>query len=117
MKQDKPEIVELEAAELEKILQRAESRNFRDEDYKMVIKIISAYVQVCALLQKGKMSIKRLKNIIFGSKTEKTSSVLGGKTKAKDSSSPQDESAKTSDNPDDDSDDKPDPEGGPADTG
>jgi hypothetical protein len=117
MKQGKPEIVELEAAELEKILQRAESRNFRDEDYKMVIKIISAYVQVCALLQKGKLSIKRLKNIIFGSKTEKTSSVVGGKTKAEDSSSPQDESAKTSDKPDDDSDDKPDPGGGPTDTG
>ncbi len=117
MKQDKPEIVELEAAELEEILRRAKSRNLRDEDYGMVINIIKAYVTLLALLQKSRMSIKRLKNIIFGSKTEKTSSVVGGKTKG--TSSSQDESSGTSDKPDDDtdSDDKPDPGGGLTDSG
>jgi len=104
MKRQKPKIVKLEAAELEEILQRAESRNFSDQDYKIVITIIKAYVQVLALLQKGKVSISRLKKMIFGSSTEKTSSVVGNRT---DGSIPsQDESTKSSDKTDssDDSD-------------
>ncbi len=109
MKRKKPEIIELEAAELEKILQRAESRNFSDQDYKIVITIIKAYVHVLALLQKGKISIHRLKKMIFGSKTEKTSAVVGNKN---DRSSPsQDKSTEPSStektDSSDDSDDKP----------
>ncbi len=60
MKRKKPKIVKLDAAELEGILQRAESRNFSDQDYKIVITIIKAYVHVLTLLQKGKVSVRRL---------------------------------------------------------
>ena len=111
MKRQKPKIVKLDAAELEEILKRAESRTFSDQDYKIVITIIKAYVQVLALLQKGKVSISRLKKMIFGSSTEKTSSVV-----ETDRSSPsQDESTDSSDKTDssDDSDDKPDSGGMP----
>jgi len=101
----------LDAAELEEILQRAESRNFSDQDYKIVITIIKAYVHVLTLLQKGKVSVSRLKKIIFGSSTEKTSSVVAG---TPDRSSPsQDESTDSSDKTEssDDPDDKSDPDG------
>jgi hypothetical protein len=115
MKRQKPEIVKLDAAELEEILQRAESRNFSEEDYKIVVTVLKAYVYVTTLLQKSKISMRRLKNMLFGSSTEKTSSVVGDKT---DSSSPsQDESAESpssvtpASNDDTDSDDKPDPDG------
>jgi hypothetical protein len=113
MKRQEPKIVKLEAAELEEILQRAESRNFSDQDYKIVITIIKAYVHVLALLQKGKVSISRLKKMIFGSSTEKTSSVVGNKTDG--SSHGQNETTESSDKTDssDDSDDKPDSGGMP----
>jgi transposase len=116
MKRKKNQNFQVDAAELEEILQRAESRNLSEQDYKTVVAIIKAYVQVYALLQKSKVSISRLKKMIFGSKTEKTSSVVGNKA---DGSSPsQDESSlDTPDSNDDtDSDDKPEPDGSPPDS-
>lgn len=113
MKEQKPKIVKLEAKELEGILQRGQSRNFSEQDYKIVLTIIQAYVQVITLLEKSKLSIKRLKSIVFGASTEKTSSIVGGKKAG--STSKQDEKAESSsDKPDDnDLDDKPDSGGNP----
>jgi transposase len=107
MKAQKPKIVKLKAEELEGILRRGESRNFSEQDYKVVLTIVQAYIHVITLLEKSKVSIKRLKSMIFGSSTEKISSVVGGKTS--DSSTSQDDPAESSsDKPDDtDSDDKP----------
>jgi transposase len=116
MKRKKNQNFQVDAAELEEILQRAESRNLSEQDYKTVVAIIKAYVQVYALLQKSKVSISRLKKMIFGSKTEKTSSVVGNKA---DGSSPsQDESSLDTPDSNDDtaSDDKPEPDGSPPDS-
>ena len=74
----KPRIVEVDMDELRDVLQRAEAKQFRDEDYETAGMVVKSYVQLVDLLKDKNTSIGRLRKMLFGASTEKTETVLGG---------------------------------------
>jgi transposase len=71
-----PKIVELNEAELRGILQRLPERGVNAEDCQKLSTLLDAYLYVLALVSGLKMSIKRLRTMLFGAKTETTAQVL-----------------------------------------
>jgi transposase len=76
----KPTIIELDMDELRDILQRAEAKQFRDEDYETARTVVESYVHLLDLLKDKNTSISRLRKMLFGASTEKTDAVVGGAT-------------------------------------
>lgn len=67
-----PEIVNLSTQELDGIKARLESNTIQDEDKKIILLILSAYLWLQRQLQLKKLGIQRLRNL-FGFNTEKRS--------------------------------------------
>lgn len=78
MIQAKPTIVELDMDELEEILRRLEAKELGADDYETIKAVIGSYVYLVHAVGDKDTTIRRLRQMLFGSKTEKTSAVIGG---------------------------------------
>ena len=74
MKPPKP--IELDADELQDLMQRVEAGALREGDHKILQAVITTYLYFAKLLEAKNTSIKRLRRLLFGSKTEKADKVL-----------------------------------------
>jgi len=77
MIQAKPTIIELDMGELEDVLRRAEER-LDEKDYGLIKAVIESYAYLTELVGDKDTTIRRLRQMFFGAKTEKTSAVVGG---------------------------------------
>jgi transposase len=100
MKTPKQEIVELNKDHLEQLLQRAEAKQLRDEDYETIKALIESYAYLTELLGNKRTSIDRLRKLLFGSGSEKTRDVVkeGGTGETASPASDQDDDATPSAN-------------------
>ncbi len=78
MVQTKPTIVELDMDKLEEILQRLDAKELDADDYETIKAVIGAYVRLFNAVGDKNTTIRRLRQMLFGAKTEKTSAVIGG---------------------------------------
>jgi transposase len=88
MIQAKPTIVELEMDKLEELLRRLEAKELGADDYETIKAVIGAYVHLFHLVGDKDTTIRRLRQILFGAKTEKTAAVVGSKPEPEPPSSP-----------------------------
>jgi len=78
MIQAKPTIVELDMDKLEETLRRLEAKELDTDDYETIKAVIGSYVYLVNVLGDKDTTIRRLRQMLFGAKTEKTSAVIGG---------------------------------------
>ncbi len=78
-----PKIIEVDSPRLEEVLGRAEQA-LTQEDVELIRAIVEAYRYVVDLVEDKNTSIGRLRQLLFGSRTEKTSAVLGRTTDVRD---------------------------------
>ena len=78
----KPTIIELDMEKLEALLQRVESQALQTEDYETIKSLIDAYAYLTVLVGDKNTKIGRLRQLLFGVKTEKTAAVVGDQTDA-----------------------------------
>ena len=71
-----PEIIEVDNQQLEAILLRVEQAGVTAEDVKLIRAVCESYAYVSALLDDKNTSIRRLRQLFFGSASEKTKAVL-----------------------------------------
>jgi transposase len=76
MKRTEPKCVDLDESRLAEFLQRAETLLPTDM-YELLKAIIDTYLQVIVLVARKNATIRRLRNLLFGARTEKTDAVLG----------------------------------------
>jgi transposase len=77
MVQTKPTIIELDMDKLEDILRRLDAKELDADDYEAIKTVIGAYVCLVHTVGEKDTTIRRLRQMLFGAKTEKTSAVLG----------------------------------------
>jgi transposase len=77
------EIIEVDSPRLEEVLGRAEQALTR-EDVELIRAVFQSYVYVVDLVDDKNTSIGRLRQLLFGARTEKTNVVLGRKTGMRD---------------------------------
>ena len=78
MVQAKPTIVELDMDKLEELLRRLEAKQLDVGDYDTIKEVIGAYVYLFHAVGDKDTTLRRLRQILFGAKTEKTSAILAG---------------------------------------
>jgi hypothetical protein len=76
MKKPAPEIIELDRDQLEELMRRAEHA-LEQEDYATIRRILQAYLYLLELVDNKSTTIGRLRKLLFGASTEKTSDVVG----------------------------------------
>src|SRR2546422_673719 len=86
------ELVEVDSDRLEEVLRRAE-RALDEKDAELIRAVFDSYAYVTELVEDKNTSIRRLRQLLFGSRTEKTDSVVGQQTKAPDATGPRDAGA------------------------
>ena len=74
----KPAIIELDMDKLEEILRRLEAKELDADDYETIKAVIGAYVYLFNAVGDKETTIRRLRQMLFGAKTEKTAAVIGG---------------------------------------
>lgn len=72
----KPEIIEMDFAKLEALLDRAEHGAIEKEDYQTIRTVFESYYYLTQLIDQKSTSISRLRKLLFGASTEKTAAVL-----------------------------------------
>lgn len=75
-----PEIIDLDVQQLEALLRRAEEGAFAHEDYSTIRAVLESYFYLTNLIDQKSTTITRLRKLLFGAPTEKTSTVLGRET-------------------------------------
>ena len=65
-KASSPEIIKLEAKEVDDLQQRIAARQLTERDYDLFAAIVAAYYFVVNLLTQKKLTIARLKKLVFG---------------------------------------------------
>src|SRR4051812_47533175 len=73
-----PELVEVDYERLEEVLRRAE-RSLDEKDAALIRAVFESYAYVTDLVEDKNTSIRRLRQLFFGSRTEKTEAVVGPK--------------------------------------
>jgi len=76
MTRKKPEMIEVDARQLDDLLRRAEGK-LDEKDYDLVRAVFESYAYVTDLVEDKNTSIRRLRQLLFGARTEKTDAVLG----------------------------------------
>ena len=71
-----PEMIEVDSTRLEDVLRRAEQA-LDAEDYRLLRAIAESYAYVTDLVEDKNASIRRLRQLFFGARTEKTAAVVG----------------------------------------
>jgi transposase len=77
------ELVEVDSDRLEEVLRRAE-RSLDEKDAALIRAVFESYAYVTELVEDKNTSIRRLRQLFFGKRTEKTAAVVGGKTEDSD---------------------------------
>ena len=80
MRTPKFERVELEMTELEAILDGARSAPLSEEEHRQLKAVLTTLAQLTQELEKKRTSINRLRDLLFGPRTEKTATVLNKRT-------------------------------------
>ena len=70
-----PQIEEIAMKELESLLERAKA-TLSEDDYRLLEKLVDSYVCLTDLVEDRQMTIKRLRQMLFGANTEKTAAVI-----------------------------------------
>jgi hypothetical protein len=78
MKRTEPKVIELNTKKLERALDRAESA-LDEEDYETLKGVVESYAYIAELVGDKSTTIRRLRKLLFGARTEKTETVLGDK--------------------------------------
>jgi transposase len=73
------EIVEVDSTQLEDVLRRVE-QSLDEKDSALIRAVFQSYVYVADLVEDKNTSIRRLRKLFFGARTEKTEAVVGRKT-------------------------------------
>jgi transposase len=74
-----PELIEVDSKELDDLLRRVEQA-LGEKDSILVRRLFESYAYVSDLIEDKNTSIHRLRQLLFGSRTEKTEAVVGEKT-------------------------------------
>lgn len=72
-----PDIIELDAEQLDALLARVEAGQLEPEDVETLIAALKSYAYVTQLIDQRSTTIARLRKLLFGSQTEKTAAVTG----------------------------------------
>ena len=72
-----PDIIELDAEQLDALLVRVEAGQLTPEDVETLIAALKSYAYVTQLIDQRSTTIARLRKLLFGSQTEKTAAVTG----------------------------------------
>jgi transposase len=89
-----PELVEVDSTRLEEVLRRVE-QSLDEKDAALVRAVFESYAYVSDLVEDKDTSIRRLRQLFFGARTEKTDAVVGQKTRKPDTTSSADAVAET----------------------
>src|SRR3954469_9305559 len=89
-----PELVEVDSARLEEVLRRVE-QSLDEKDSALVRAVFESYAYVADLMEDKNTSIRRLRQLFFGARTETTEAVVGQKARKPDAAPPNDASAET----------------------
>src|SRR5262249_31399490 len=73
------ELVEVDSDRLEEVLRRAE-QSLDEKDAELIRAVFESYAYVTDLVEDKNTTIRRLRQLLFGSRTEKTEAVVGPKT-------------------------------------
>src|SRR5215208_8186633 len=73
------ELVDVDSDRLEEVLRRAE-RSLDEKDAELIRAVFESYAYVTDLVEDKDTTIRRLRQLFFGSRTEKTEAVVGPKT-------------------------------------
>jgi transposase len=84
-----PEIVEVDSTHLEEVLVRVEQA-LDTADATLIRRLFESYVYVAGLVEDKNTSIRRLRQLFFGKRTEKTATVVGRSGETPDAASPPD---------------------------
>jgi len=95
-----PEIVEVASTQVEEVLRRVEQA-LDEKDTQLIRAVFASYVYVAGLVEDKNTSIRRLRQLFFGARTEKTEAVVGQKARKPDTASPADAVAETGSAPGD----------------
>jgi transposase len=87
-----PEIVEVDSTQLEEVLRRAE-QSLDEQDSALIRKVFQSYVYVADLVEDKNTSLRRLRQLFFGARTEKTNAVLGRRPEQPEATPPRADSA------------------------
>jgi len=71
-----PERIELDRSELEAILERAKTTALSEDEYETLHAAMETLIYLTQELEKNRVSVQRLKHLLFGSTTEKTQKVM-----------------------------------------
>jgi transposase len=74
-----PELIEVQSEELEDVLRRVE-RSLDEKDSTLIRRVFESYAYVSDLIDDKNTSIRHLRQLFFGKRTEKTAAVVGEKT-------------------------------------
>src|SRR3954447_5050021 len=86
------ELVDVDSDRLEEVLRRAE-QSLDEEDAALVRAFFESYAYVTELVEDKNTSIRRLRQLLIGSRTEKTEAVVGPKNEAPPPAAPPDTAA------------------------
>ena len=89
-----PELVEADGPRLEEVLRRAE-QSLDEKDASLVRAVFESYAYLAALVEDKNTSIRRLRQLFFGARTETTEAVVGQKARTPDAAVPRDAVAET----------------------
>src|SRR5215813_1184128 len=79
-----PELVEVDSTQLEEVLRRVEQA-LDEKDAALVRAVFESYAYVADLVEDKNTSIRRLRQLFFGARTEKTEAVVGRNSENPDS--------------------------------
>src|SRR3954462_10611303 len=72
------ELVDVDSDRLEEVLRRAE-QSLDEKDAELIRAVFESYAHVADLVEDKNTTIRRLRQLFFGSRTEKTEAVVGPK--------------------------------------
>ena len=78
-----PKSIELDAKEMQDLKERVAAGALQEGDHKILEAVITTYLFFSKLLEAKNTSIKRLRRLLFGNKTEKAEKVLDNADKKK----------------------------------
>src|SRR5262245_9649106 len=73
------ELVDVDSDRLEEVLRRAE-QSLDEKDAELIRAVFESYAYVTELVEDKNTSIRRLRQLFFGARTEKTEDVVGPKS-------------------------------------
>jgi hypothetical protein len=88
------ELVDVDSDRLEEVLRRAEQA-LDEKDAELIRAVFESYAYVTELVEDKDTTIRRLRQLFFGSRTEKTEAVVGSKTGTSDVAASPDAAAET----------------------